>query len=104
MPVSGIYHIQSSHNVQSSCVLQLKHCVDIEDASQYSSIHIVYADRLFFWPTISISLRLRYIHNIIIRLSIEQHCSQVVPPHPTKVIPLPSIVEYIHTLTSDSSP
>ena len=44
MPVSGIYHIQSSHNVQSSCILQLKHCVDIEDTSQYSSIHIVYAD------------------------------------------------------------
>ena len=50
MPVSGIYHIQSSHNVQSSYVLQLKHCVDVEDASQYSFIHIVSADSSFGPP------------------------------------------------------
>ena len=96
VPVSGIYHIQSSQNVQSSCVLQLKHCVDIEDASQYSSIHIVYADRLFFWPTISISLGLgvgdTYILDCLLNNTV------------LKWSPLPSIVEYIHTLTSDSSP
>ena len=50
VPVSGIYHIQSSHNVQSAYVLQLKHCVDVKDASQYSFIHIVYADSSFGPP------------------------------------------------------
>ena len=50
MPVSGIYHIQSSHNVQSAYVLQLKHCVDVQDASQHSFIHIVYADSFFGPP------------------------------------------------------
>ena len=50
VPVSGIYHIQSSHNVQSAYVLQLKHCVDVQDASQYSFIHIVYADSFFGPP------------------------------------------------------
>ena len=50
VPVSGIYHIQSSHNVQSAYVLQLKHSVDVKDASQYSFIHIVYADSSFSPP------------------------------------------------------
>lgn len=50
MPVSGIYHIQSSHNIQSAYVLQLKHCVDVKDASQYSFIHIAYADSSFGPP------------------------------------------------------
>lgn len=50
VPVSGLYHIQSSHNLQTLYVLQLEHCVDVKDVAQCSFFHIVCADSCFGPP------------------------------------------------------